>query len=80
MDMTLLKEGAVIMIMGMGTVFLFLVIMIATTHLNEKVLAFVNKYFPEEIPEVKTTKKKVDTKDDEVAVAIACALRQRGNA
>ena len=77
MDLTLLKEGTVIMIMGMGTVFLFLVIMIATMHLNEKILAFVNKYFPEEIPEVKSNlKKKESNSDDEIAVAIACAIHQ----
>ena len=77
MDLTLLKEGTVVMIMGMGTVFFFLVIMIATMHLNEKVLAFVNKYFPEEIPEVKSNfKKKESNSDDEIAVAIACAIHQ----
>ncbi len=77
MDLTLLKEGTVIMIMGMGTVFFFLVIMIVTMHLNEKILAFVNKYFPEEIPEVKSNlKKKESNSDDEIAVAIACAIHQ----
>ena len=77
MDLTLLKEGTVVMIMGMGTVFFFLVIMIATMHLNEKILAFVNKYFPEEIPEVKSNlKKKESNSDDEIAVAIACAIHQ----
>ena len=77
MDLTLLKEGTVVMIMGMGTVFFFFVIMIATMHLNEKILAFVNKYFPEEIPEVKSNlKKKESNSDDEIAVAIACAIHQ----
>ena len=76
MDMTLLKEGAFIMAIGMGTVFFFLVIMIAAMNINEKVLGFIGKYFPEEVPEVKTTKKKADTKDDEIALAIACAMQK----
>lgn len=76
MDMTLLKEGAFIMAIGMGTVFFFLVIMIFAMNINKKVLNFIGKYFPEEVPEVKTTKKKTDSKGDEIALAIACAIRK----
>ena len=74
MDMTLLKEGAIIMAIGMGTVFFFLTIMIGAMNINEIVLKIVGKYFPEEVPEVKTAKKKVDSNDDEIALAIACAI------
>ena len=76
MDMTLLKEGAIIMAIGMGTVFFFLVIMIGAMNINEFVLKIVGKYFPEKVPEVKTTKKKVESSDDEIALAIACAVHQ----
>ena len=76
MDITLLKEATIIMVMGMGTVFFFLVVMIWSMNINEKVLKFVSKYFPEEIPEAKTTKKKVDNSDDEIALAIACAINR----
>ena len=76
MDMTLLKEGAIVMAIGMGTVFFFLVIMIGAMNLNEIVLKFVGKYFPEEVPEIKTAKKKVESNDDEIALAIACAVNQ----
>ena len=76
MDMTLLKEGAIIMAIGMGTVFFFLVIMIGAMNISEIVLRIVGKYFPEEVPEVKTAKKKVDSNDDEIALAIACAMHQ----
>ena len=76
MDMTLLKEGAIIMAIGMGTVFFFLVIMIGAMNINEIVLRIVGKYFPEEVPEVKTAKKKVDSNDDEIALAIACAMHK----
>ena len=76
MDMTLLKEGAIIMAIGMGTVFFFLAIMIMVMHLNEKVLKFVGKYFPEEIPVESNTKNKKDSNDNEIALAIACAMRK----
>ena len=76
MDITLLKEGAIIMAIGMGTVFFFLTILIGTMNINEIVLKFINKYFPEEVPEVKTTKKQTYSKDDEIALAIACAIHQ----
>lgn len=76
MDMTLLKQGIIVMCIGMGTVFFFLTIMIGAMKLNEYVLRFVNKYFPEEIPEVKTSKKNVTKSDEEIALAIACAVHK----
>ena len=81
MDITLLKEGAIIMAIGMGTVFFFLTIMIGAMNINEIVLKFIGKYFPEEIPELKTVKKKVESNnDDEIALAIACAINQASKA
>ena len=76
MDMTLFKEGAIIMAIGMGTVFFFLVIMIGAMNINEVILKFIGKFFPEEVPEIKTTKKKVESSDDEIALAIACAINK----
>ena len=74
MDLTLLKEGAITMAIGMGTVFIFLVVMIFAMEINSKVLAFIGKYFPEEIPETKTAKKKSASKKDKIAAAIAAAI------
>ena len=74
MDLTLFKEGFIVMVIGMGTVFIFLTIMIWAMNLNEKILKVVNKYFPEEIPEVKTSKKETASSDEEIAIAIACAV------
>lgn len=74
MDLTLLKEGFFIMVIGMGTVFVFLIIMIYAMEISSAVLKVVGKYFPEEVPEVKTAKKKVNNSDEEIAVAIACAV------
>lgn len=80
MDLTLLKDGFFVMVIGMGTVFAFLTIMIFAMDINAYVLKIVNKYFPEEIPVDKTAakKKKSQNSDDEIALAIACALRASG--
>ena len=73
----LLKEGSIVMIMGMGTVFFFLCIMIYTMQATEKVLAFVNKFCPEEVEEKAQPKKKVTVDNDaEIALAIACAFER----
>ena len=76
MDITLLKEGVFIMVIGMGTVFFFLTIMTGAMNINKNILNFIGKYFPEEVPEIKTTKKNIESKDDEIALAIACAINQ----
>lgn len=76
MDLTLLKEGTIIMAIGMGTVFFFLIIMIVVMNLNEYILKFIGKYFPEEISEAKNVKRKSENNDDEIAIAIACAIHQ----
>lgn len=79
MDLTLFKEGFFVMVIGMGTVFIFLTIMIFAMNINSYVLKFVNKYFPEEIPADKTpNKKKSSSNDDEIALAIACAVNAAG--
>ena len=75
MESTLLNDGVFIMLIGMGTVFFFLTILIGAMSLNEKIIGFIGKYFPEEIPQMNLPKKQASTKDEEIAVAIACALR-----
>ena len=79
MDITLLKEGVIIMVIGMGTVFFFLTIMIVSMNISQKILKYVSKFFPEEVAEIKTQKKKVESNDDEVALAIACAIHRVQN-
>ena len=78
MNFELFKEGTLIMVIGMGTVFFFLIVMIFAMEINSKVLAFINKFMPEEV--VETPTKKVAKKDDdaEIALAIACALHKGG--
>lgn len=75
MDLTLFKEGFVVMVIGMGTVFVFLTIMIWVMNINSYILKIVNKYFPEEVPVDKTAaKKKSSSNDEEIALAIAAAV------
>ena len=80
MESVLLEDAVFIMVIGMGTVFIFLTILIGAMNLNEKILKIISKYFPEEIPEVNLPKKKTNTNDEEIAIAIACALRNKQKA
>lgn len=80
MDITLLKEGAIITLLGMGTVFFFLVLLIWVMQFTEVVLKFIGKFFPEEVPETKAvTRKTNNSSDEEIALAIACALKHRSS-
>ena len=81
MDLTLLKDGIFVMIIGMGTVFVFLTVMIWVMELNGKFLQIINKFFPEEIPvEKKPVKSNAKNEDEEIALAIACAMAKAGKA
>ena len=77
MDLALLEDGFIVMIIGMGTVFVFLSIVIFAMHLNGKVLQVLNKFFPEEIPVEKKPVQKSDN-NEEIALAIACAMAAAG--
>lgn len=77
MSFELLKEGALIMLIGMGVVYLFITVMICFMQLSSKIMVFINKYFPEEIEEnISTTKKKTTSDDVAIALAIACAVAE----
>jgi oxaloacetate decarboxylase gamma subunit len=78
MNIELLKQGFLLMIIGMGTVFFFLAIMIFVMNINSKLMKILNKYFPEEIEEEKTyTKKKVTDNDAAIALAICAAFAKQ---
>ncbi len=77
MDFELFKDGVLIMIIGMGTVYLFLTIMIYIMNLSKGLFEILNKYFPEETEKEKV-KPKNNNDDAEIAVAIACAALKRG--
>ncbi len=81
MSLELLKEGFLVLLIGMGFVYVFIAIMIWVMNISAKIMKFINKYFPEEVEEEKyTPKKKTDNKDAEIALAIACAVAERSRA
>ncbi|MBQ8476584.1 OadG family protein [bacterium] len=78
MNIELFFTGLKLMVIGMGIVFTFLVVMIFAMQITTRVIIFINKFFPEEVPEVKP-KKSIKKDDAEIAIAIALAMREGGN-
>lgn len=75
-----LQTGLVITFIGMFVVMAFLAVMIYAMKLTSRIIICLNKIFPEEIKEEKTSKKKQQKSDDtEIAVAIAAAISAQGN-
>ena len=72
-----IQDGVVIMLIGMGVVFLFLTIMVFVMDWTSKLILKLNEIFPEEIEDEKPSKKQKRTDDSEVALAIAIACAQR---
>lgn len=73
------NEGLAVMCIGMGTVFIFLYIMIFVMNCTAKVIAKLNTIWPEPVPQVAGgAKKKVAKGDDsEIAAAIVAAMFKR---
>lgn len=69
----ILTEGLVMMCIGMGTVLLFLCILIFAMNVMSVCVAQLNKWFPEAGVNVKTAPVSTNN-DDAVAVAIAAAV------
>ena len=68
----LVAEGLKFMVLGMGTVFLFLILMVIVLNIQAKI---INKYFPEKLELKKTpSKKRQSTSDDEVVAVITAAI------
>jgi sodium pump decarboxylase gamma subunit len=77
MNIDALKVGLLLMLIGMGFVFVFLSVMIFAMEINSKVLKIIAKFYSEEIQEDKSLPNKVGVKDNEIALAIACAVAKR---
>lgn len=74
-----LSNGLTLLGMGMGFVLCFLTILIFAMGILAKVVAYLNKLFPEAIEEVKTAAKKTAANVDEaIAVALAVVVAKRG--
>ncbi len=77
-NISLLEDGMIILCIGMGVVFSFLVIMVWAMNIMSVVIKKINNIFPEEIPdENKYSKKNKVSSDSEIALAIALAYSHR---
>ena len=71
--MEVLGQGLVLMLAGMGIVFIFLVLLIITTNVSMKGIARFDHILPQDAPKKKPAPKSDD--DDNIALAIAVALK-----
>ena len=72
--MGLLGQGLVLMVAGMGIVYLFLAVMILITDWSSVFVARFDSILPQDAPK-KAPKKVVSNDDANVALAVAVALR-----
>ncbi len=73
-----LANGLTLVLIGMGTVLFFLCVLIFCMGILAKVIAFLNKIFPEAIPQTAGTTRAIkSTNDEEVAVAILAAMMRK---
>ena len=77
MNTELLKDGCLLMIIGMGFVFVFIQLMVWFMQINAKVIGWINKHYPEPIEEDKYPSKKIADNGAEIALAIACAFARK---
>ena len=70
-----LKEGIAMMLIGMGTVLMFLCIMIISMFIMSACVKKLNEIFPEPLAVKSVNKAKVKSSDDsEIAAAIVAAM------
>lgn len=78
MNLGNLENGLILLVMGMGFVLTFLVILICSMGIMSKFVGYLNKVFPEDVEEVKTTVKKASSGvEDAIAVALAAIMAKR---
>lgn len=70
-----IKEGLSMMLVGMGTVLVFLCIMIVAMHIMSACVRKLNEIFPEPVSVTGGSKtKKTNSDDSEIAAAIVAAM------
>lgn len=71
----ILMEGLSVMCVGMGTVLMFLCILIFAMNIMSSAVQYLNKIFPEVVVEPAGAKvKKSSSNDEEIAAAIVAAM------
>ena len=74
-QVNLIQDATVVMLIGMGVVFMFLIVMVCVMNIMTPIMAFLNKIFPEQVLEsIDKPKKNLGNQDEEIAAAIAIAL------
>ena len=77
METNLLTEAVKFMVLGMGIVFMFLVVMVYALKIQAKI---INKYFPEKekkIPSKVTTSKKTTENTTKIAAVMAAVQHHK---
>lgn len=70
--------GFTLMGIGMGTVLLFLCVLIGSLRIMSTIVLYLNKIFPEKVETVQKAVKKVVSNDDEaIAVALAAIMARK---
>ena len=70
--------GFTLMWLGMGTVLLFLCVLIGSMRIMSTIVLYLNKIFPEKVETVQKAVKKVVSNDDEaIAVALAAIMARK---
>ena len=72
--MAVLGQGLVLMIAGMGIVYIFLTVLILVTKVSMKGIANFDSILPQEAPKKKPAAKAAGDDDANVALAIAVAM------
>ena len=70
--------GFTLMGIGMGTVLVFLCVLIGSMRIMSTIVLYLNKIFPEKVETVQKAVKKVVSSDDEaIAVALAAVMARK---
>lgn len=70
--------GFTLMGIGMGTVLVFLCVLIGSMRIMSTIVLYLNKIFPEKVETVQKAVKKVVSNDDEaIAVALAAIMPRK---
>lgn len=72
--MSVLGQGLVLMLAGMGIVYFFLCILIVVTMVTMKFVGRFDSILPQDAPKKKPAVKAAGSDDENVALAIAVAL------
>lgn len=70
----ILTDGLIIMIIGMGVVFSFLLVLVLAMHGMHHFLDWFNKFMPEPVDVIKQQKPKNNNENDDALVAVAIAV------